>query len=105
MENKEIKRLVSLTIICKVKEKEKMLKLIEQKEGHLTSTIYGKGSCKRGAFAQAFGLDDDYKKAIITTLVYEEKAKEIIEELNTVYNFNKENTGIAFGVVVEGLMF
>ena len=105
MQNNEIKRLVNLTIICKTKEKEKMLKLVQQKEGHLTNVIYGKGSCKRGTFAQVFGLDDDYKKAIITTLMYEENANSVIEELNTVYNFNKENTGIAFVVLVEGILF
>ncbi len=105
MESKNTQRLISLTIICKVNDNEEMLKLVNEHEGYLTNVIYGKGSCKKGAFAQAFGLDADYKKAIITTLVYEENATKIINKLNSLYNFNKKNTGIAFGVVVEGLLF
>ena len=88
MENKNTQRLINLTIICKVNENEEMLKLVSEHDGHLTNVIYGKGSCKKGALAQAFGLDDDYKKAV-----------------NSLYNFNKKNTGIAFGVLVEGLLF
>ena len=100
-----IKSLQHFTIICNTKDTDKMVKMLSENGAHCISIRYGHGSVKQGYFAQALGLEIESKKAIITSLMLTEKATEVIEILRTKYDFTKANTGIAYGVPVQGLLF
>ncbi len=104
MEN-QVKSLQYLTVISSTKNKEKILKLLREQSAEAVNVIYGKGSVKESLLAQAFGLDWDSKKAVITGIIETDMAKEVIEILKDKYNFNKANTGIAFSISVDGLLF
>ncbi len=66
--------------------------------------MYGKGSAKAGALAQALGFETEEQKAVLTGLVHTPDAKKLMEKLLTEHNFKDKNTGIAFTVPVGGLM-
>jgi len=57
------------------------------------------------AIVAAFGFETEQGKVLISCLIKKEKAEELTEVLYRDYNFNKPNTGIAFGISVEGLVF
>lgn len=99
-----INSLQYFTIICNIKDKNKMMSLLQENRAHGIGLRYGRGSAKKGALAQAFGFETEEKKAVITCLLPTDKSKELMEILHKKYNFIKENTGIAFTVPVEGLM-
>ena len=105
MENNTKNFLQYFTIISGVKNKDKYINLLLEHNANVVETIYGKSSVNKSFLAQAFGFDNETKKVVITCLVPEFKAKELIEILKTEYNFGKPNTGIAFSTRVEGLLF
>lgn len=105
MENQKIDILQNLTIIAKPKHKDKLTKLLLEKGAHSIDSIYGHGSVSKNILAQAFGLDVDQTKVIISCLVKSDSAKDIIDVLYNEFNFNKPNSGIAFTIPVEGLLF
>lgn len=105
MENQKIEKLQNLYIVAKPKLKDKLSKLLIDNGAHSISTIYGHGSVSKNILAQAFGLDAEQKKVILSCLIKEESAKTIIDILYSEYKFNKPNTGVAFTLPVEGLMF
>ena len=94
-----------LVIISKTKFKDKFIKLLTENGGKGLTTIYGKGSVNAGVLAQSFGLDNDVKRLVLQCLITTENAKNILQILLKKYNFNKPNTGMAFTIPVEGLMF
>ncbi len=105
MEEKKIDTLQNFVIIAKPKLKDKLSTLLIKNGAHAINTVYGHGSVSKSILAQAFGLDAEQKKVILSCLIKTESAKKIINILYAEYNFNKPNSGIAFAVPVEGLMF
>ncbi len=105
MENQKIEKLQNLYIIAKPKLKQKLFKLLLDNGAHSIYTIYGHGSVSENILAQAFGLSAEQKKAIISCLIKTDNAKSVIEILYNEFKFNKPNTGVAFTLPVEGLMF
>lgn len=105
MEVKTKRKLQYFVVICNHKPKDKIINLLTQYGGHEIDTIYGKGSAKTGILAQAFGFDIEEHKAVISCLIATEKAEELMKVLREEYNFDKQNTGIAFSVSVDGLVF
>lgn len=105
MENKQINKLQHFVIIGKPKLKEKFCLLLKENGGHSIDIIYARGSVSKSILAQAFGFDAEQKRAIISCLIPTKNASNIIQILYNDYNFNKPNTGVAFSVPVEGLMF
>lgn len=105
MENKTLNKLQYFVIIGKPKLKEKLYSLLKENNAHLLDTIYGHGSVSSNILAQAFGLDSEQKRVIISCLVPSENLSNLIQILHEKYQFNKPNTGIAFSVPVEGIMF
>ena len=105
MENNQKRVLHYLTIISSLKNKDKYINLLLEHNANMVETMYGKSSVNKNFLAQAFGFDNETKKVVITCLVPELKAKELIDILKNEYNFGKPNTGIAFSIVVEGLLF
>ena len=94
-----------LVIISKTKLKDKLMKLLTENGGKGLITMYGKGSVSSSVLAQSFGLDSDTKRLILQCLIMTENAKEVLQILIDKFNFNKPNSGIAFTIPVEGLMF
>ena len=105
MEEKVISGLQYFVIIGNTKLREKFSALLIKNGAHSINTIYGRGSVGKSILAQAFGLDSDQKKAIISCLLPTENAKAVISVLYEEYNFNKANTGIAFSVPIQKLLF
>ena len=105
MEDKKIERLQNFVVVAKPKLKEKLSSLLIENGACSINTVYGHGSVSKSILAQAFGLDAEQKKVIISCLIKTESAKKIIDILYTEYNFNKPNSGVAFTMPVEGLMF
>lgn len=92
-------------IIAEQKKKNKFLSLIGEYGAHGIQSVYAHGSPNISAFASAFGFEVEQNKVIISCLLKNDKAKELINVLYNDYNFKKPNTGIAFSVSVEGLVF
>ncbi len=92
-------------IIGNTKLREKFSALLKENGAHSINTIYGRGSVGKSILAQAFGLDSDQKKVIISCLLPTENAEKVINVLYEEYNFNKANTGIAFSVPIQKLLF
>ncbi len=105
MEEKVINGLQYFVIIGSTKLREKFSSLLIENGAHSINTIYGRGSVGKSILAQAFGLDSDQKKAIISCLIPTENAKKVIDVLYDEYKFNKANTGIAFSVPIQKLSF
>ena len=92
-------------IIAEKKKKDKFLSLLSEHGAHGIETVYGHGSMSPSAIAAAFGFESEQGKVLISCLMKSTTAKELIDVLYNEYNFNEPNTGIAFGIPVEGLAF
>ena len=92
-------------IIADQKKKDKFLALLGEHGAHGIETVYGRGSMSPSALAAAFGLEAEQGKVLISCLVKVSEAKALIDILYSDFNFDKPNTGIAFGITVEGLAF
>lgn len=105
MENKPIHRLQYFVIISDKKKKNKFISLLNEQGGHEINVIYGKGSVNAGFWAQAFGIEVEEEKVFLSCILPEEKAAPLMQLLYEDYDFKKRNTGIAFSVSIEGLIF
>ena len=99
------KSLQYFVIIAAQKKKNKLLSLLGEYGAHGIDIVYGKGSMSPSAIAAAFGCEAEQGQVLISCLVKTENAKKLIDVLYHEHKFNKPNTGIAFGVAVEGLAF
>ncbi|MBQ8402860.1 MAG: hypothetical protein IJX55_00350 [Clostridia bacterium] len=105
MSDAQIKGVQYFVIIAEQKKKSKFLSLLSEHGARGIETVYGHGSMSPSAIAAAFGFEAEQGKVIISCLLKNEKAKELIDILYREYEFDKPNTGIAFGISVEGLAF
>lgn len=105
MSNAQSKSLQYFVIIAEQKKKNKFLSLLDDYNAHHIEIVYGRGSMSPNAIVAAFGFETEQGKVLISCLLKKEKAEELTEVLYRDYNFNKPNTGIAFGISVEGLVF
>ena len=92
-------------LIAEQKKKNKFLSLLSERGAKMIQTVYAHGSMSPSAIAAAFGFEAEQGKVIISCLLKTDAAKALLEELYSDYNFKKPNTGIAFGIPVEGLAF
>jgi hypothetical protein len=92
-------------IIAEQKKKNKFLSLLYDHGARGIEAVYGHGSMSPSAIAEAFGLEAEQGKVVISCLMKTENAKNLMEVLYRDYNFDKPNTGIAFGISIEGLAF
>lgn len=104
MSNEKNNGLQYFVIIAEQKKKDKLLSLLGEHEAYFVETVYAHGSvAKKSAFASAFGFEIEQHKVLITCLLKNDDAKEVLKLLYNDYNFNKPNTGIAYSISVEGL--
>lgn len=92
-------------VIVEQKKKDKFLSLVGDYGARGIQVVYGHGSMCPSAIASAFGFEVEQRKVVISCLLKKDKAKELTDALVNEHNFNKPNTGIAFGIAVEGLAF
>ncbi len=97
-------KLLYYTLICDKKKKVKFLELMASYGAVGIETVYGRGSAKASAFAQALGFETEEHKVVISALMLTAKAEELTRILQTQHDFQHSNTGIAFGIPVEGMM-
>ncbi len=103
MENKN--KLQYFVLICNSKQKDKFYTLLQENGAKNINTVSAHGSVSKSVLLSAFGLESTQKKLMICTLLPYEKASELISVLYSEYEFSKPNTGIAYTVSVEGLLF
>ncbi len=90
-------------LICDKKKKNTFIELMGTYGAACIDTSYGRGSANAGTLAKALGFETEEHKVVISGLIQTVKAKELIETLMTKYSFNRQNTGFAFTIPVEGL--
>lgn len=105
MSDSQMNSLQYFVIIAEQKKKNKFLALLNDHGAKLIETVYGRGSMSPSAIAAAFGFEAEQGKVLISCLIKTESAKELMDVLYNDYHFDKPNTGIAFGISVEGLSF
>lgn len=92
-------------IIAEQKKKNKFISLLCDHGAKGIEVVYGHGSMSPSAIAAAFGFEAEQGKVLVSCLLRTEKARELLDILYNDYNFKQPNTGIAFGIPVEGLAF
>lgn len=105
MHNAQGEGLQYFVIIAEQKKKNKFLSLLGDYGARGIEIVYGHGSMSPSAIAAAFGFEAEQGKVMIICLVKNDSARQLIDVLYRDYKFNKPNTGIAFGISVEGLAF
>jgi len=105
MSESHVNSLQYFVIIAEQKKKKKFLSLLTDFGARGIETVYAHGSMSPSAIAAAFGFEAEQGKVMISCLLKSERAKELIDVLYKDYKFDKPNTGIAFGISVEGLAF
>lgn len=105
MSDAQIGTLQYFVIIADQKKKNKFLSLLNDYGAHGIETVYGHGSMSPSALAAAFGFETEQGKVFISCILKTETAKNLLRVLYHDYNFDKPNTGIAFGISVDGLAF
>ena len=92
-------------IIAEQKKKKTFLTLLDEYGARGIEIMYAHGSMSPSAVAAAFGFESEQKKVMLSCLLKNEKASQLLEVLYRDYKFNLPNTGIAFSIPVEGMAF
>lgn len=92
-------------LICNPKHKGKFSALLSEYGVKNITTVSAHGSVPQNALAKAFGLESTDKKLMLSALIPTDVAKQLIDILYSKYEFSKPNTGIAYTIPVEGLLF
>lgn len=103
--NNKMNGLQYFVIILDINKKNKFLSLLGEYGAHAIDTVYGYGSVNSNVVVSAFGFEARSKKAIISCLLKNDKAKELLDVLYKKYKFEKPNTGFAFSIPIEELAF
>ena len=105
MSDVQMKGIQYFVIIAEQKKKSKFLSLLCDHGARGIQVVYGHGSMSPSAIAAAVGFEAGEGKVVISCLLKNENAKALIDILYRDYKFDQPNTGIAFGISVEGLAF
>jgi hypothetical protein len=96
---------VYITVIAGRKIQQELVNSLAESGCTMFNAVYGNGFVKSNDFLTAFGFVNDAGKIVVTALANSVNVDKIFAMLNTKFNFNKPNTGIAFTVPVESLTF
>lgn len=94
-----------LMLIAERKYKEELCTMLTRAGGRIISTIYAKGSVKANSLMEVLGFVVEEHKVLITSLISDEKADDVLKTLIKEFHFDNPNTGIAFTIPVEGLSY
>ena len=98
-------KLQHMVIIAGRDLKEKLLSAMSDKKCHVINIIYGRGAADADFIKDALGLTPEENKILVTCLLLNNKADEVFEMLISDFHFDKPNTGIAYVVPVENLLY
>lgn len=101
MSSETVYKIEYLTIIADRRQAEALLAALRGAGGRLIHSAYAKGSVTAGYFQDMLGLMPEEKKIVITCLLPSAISDTVLKLLETDFDFNKPNTGIAFTVPVE----
>ena len=105
MDNGMEKRIAFLVLIAGRKQKDALLTMMTGMGCGVINILYGRGSVKAGYLKDMLGLHVEENKVLITCLIRDEKAEEVMKNLTETFEFNRPNTGIAFTVPVRGVLY
>jgi len=105
MANENKQTLQYMVVIAGRNQKDQLLTAITEKGCHIINVFYGKGAAKAGYLMDALGLVVEENKILITGLLLNTKADIIFDMLINEFNFNEPNTGIAYVIPVEKLLY
>lgn len=92
-----------MTLIAGRKQKDALLEALPEAGGRLVNIVYGKGTVNTSHLKCLLGFVTEEDKVVITCLLPGEKTDAVLEMLIKKFNFDKQNTGIAFTIPVEKL--
>jgi len=98
-------KLQYMVIIAGRNLKDRLLTAMSEKKCHVINIIYGKGAVNAGFLMDALGLTHEENKILVTCLLLNNKADDVFKMLTDEFQFDKPNTGIAFVVPVENLLY
>ncbi|MCL2196661.1 MAG: hypothetical protein FWB77_03510 [Treponema sp.] len=98
-------KLMNMVVIAGRNQKEAILSAMSEKGCHVINVLYGVGCADSDFVKDALGLVHEENKILITCLILNNKAEVILDMLVSEFEFNKPNTGIAYTIPVEKLLY
>jgi len=98
-------KLQYMVIIAGRNLKDRLLTAMSEKKCHVINIIFGRGAVDADFLMDALGLAAEENKILVTCLLLNNKADEVFKMLTDDFDFDKPNTGIAFVVPVENLLY
>jgi len=98
-------KLMNMVVIAGRNQKEAILSAMSEKGCHVINVLYGKGCADADFVMDALGLVHEENKILITCLILNNKAEVILDMLVSEFEFNKPNTGVAYTIPVEKLLY
>jgi len=105
MKSEETEKIVFLTLIAKRERREELLSALSESGIHLVNTSYGRGFVDTGYLGKAFGLAKEARQAVLTCVSSQSKAYAFLKRLAKDYGFNNPDTGIAFTIPIEKIVY
>lgn len=106
MKNAQIRDdIVCMTVITEWKKRVRLIDMLTECGAKLINVEFGWGSASVSQLSEMFGFDPDGSKAVIICLLRRENADKVFSLLNNSFNFEKANTGIAFTIALDKLVF
>jgi len=105
MLNNNHDQVLFLVVVTDRKQKDDILTMLLDEGIHLINTVYGRGTVCEHFFMDAFGLNPERNKAVITCVSTYVKTEAALGALKTKFGFDRPNTGIAFTMPVDKVSF
>lgn len=105
MASEDTIKLMYMVVIARRNLKDQILSAMSEKGCHVINIVYGKGSVQAGYLADALGLVPEENKILITCLILNTKAESVFDMLTADFEFNNPNTGIAYTIPVDNLLY
>ncbi|MDR0503451.1 MAG: hypothetical protein LBH16_09050 [Treponema sp.] len=105
MANESPNKLEHMAVIAGRNLKDQLLTAMNEKGCHVINVFYGKGAAKASYILDAFGLVPEENKILITCLILNTKAQAVFDMLISEFKFNEPNTGIAYLIPVDNLLY
>lgn len=105
MENGKAPDIFYIVIISERKKKDELLLFLSECGAKVIDTLYGKGSVKANLLMDMLGCLPEKQKAVITCLSSSQGTELIFNGLINKFSFDMPNTGVAYTVPVEKLLY
>jgi len=105
MKSEDSEKIVFLTLIAKRERREELLTALSESGIHLVNTSYGRGFVDTGVLGKTFGLEKEARQAVLTCVSSQTKVDIFLNRLTGEYGFGDPDTGIAFTVRIEKIVY